>query len=117
MQFFIAALFGAAATLGLLYSEMTPWRVIKQEELDRFQAELIAARLPVKRSGEWMFDPNYRTALERTKVGGVTESSAQYETRQAYENGHATSAPAPTLGDLATQYSAQSQTSQRHSSH
>jgi len=112
-QFLFAAMFGAAATIGVLHYELTPWRVIKQEQLDRFQAELTAARtIPVKKPGEWMFDPNYRTALEKTKIAGVTESSSMWDSRRAYDAAHG---GISNLGDISSQLSTQGQiTAQKH---
>jgi hypothetical protein len=69
MKILLAVAFGAAATLFLLYSGVTPWRIMSREEIEALELRAAAAEKraaaaePAK--GSWMFDPRYRTALDK----------------------------------------------------
>jgi len=69
-----------------LRSDWLPWKIVSQSEInqlqsqiDSLQADLAAARGP-KRNGEWMHDPNYRTALEKKPMQGTQDASHGRET-------------------------------------
>jgi hypothetical protein len=76
-----------AAVIGLLRTEVTPYRIVSVTELDEMKAAAqqaaraplaVAAPTPV-RDGQWMYDPKYRSALEKTTVVGVPEASKRRE--------------------------------------
>lgn len=69
----------------ILRSELTPWRLVRATDLQRSNATTPATVVrrvfvPVNsgrdHSGDWMHDPNYRSALERTTVVGRPETAA-----------------------------------------
>lgn len=69
----------------ILRSEITPWRLVRATDLQRSSAptpEMVVRRIVVPatpaqdHSGDWMHDPDYRSALERTTVVGRPETAA-----------------------------------------
>ena len=91
MKTLITILFTAVAVVGLLYSEITPWRLVSKADVNAEQKLTPAqpAMTPVvvekrilvpvqvtpnaNHSGDWMRDPNYRTSLEKTTITGAPE--------------------------------------------
>jgi hypothetical protein len=69
----------------LLRSEVTPWRIVRAEDLER-PNQPTRVLIPVTRaaepSGDWMRNPNYRTALEKTTVVGRPEQAAERDTNK-----------------------------------
>jgi hypothetical protein len=71
----------------LLRSDLTPWRIMSKSEIEALattaRRRAVGVALPVPgptiSSGEWMRDPKYRTALEKTTVGGTPENAASRE--------------------------------------
>lgn len=82
MQSLAAALLTALAIISVLRSEITPWRIVAKADLDANAAKLaeaVAVASTSKKAPPWMFDPAYRTSLEKTTVIGVPESSHSRE--------------------------------------
>jgi hypothetical protein len=67
--------------VALLRSDLTPWRLVSQKELDELRAAhaQISTQRAQQQSSAWMLDPNYRTSLEKTTVVGVPERSKRRE--------------------------------------
>ena len=79
MKTLITILFSAGAVVALLYSEITPWRIVNKADLKPVVIErriVVPATSRTDHSGEWMHDPDYRSALERTTVVGAPEPAA-----------------------------------------
>ena len=93
-----------AVAIALLRSDWIPWRIVSRSELQAHDAFVAAtataaartrqpgtraapaaggvATIPVPtptHSGEWMRDPNYRSALEKTTVAGGPEKGKSRE--------------------------------------
>jgi hypothetical protein len=80
MRIFFGAFLAVVLFVLLLRSEVTPWRIVRAEELVRptqTRRVLIPVTRPTDHSGDWMRDPNYRTALEKTTVAGRTKPAAE----------------------------------------
>ena len=72
--------------IAFLHSDFCPWRIVDRSALDELNQQVtslnaqLAARPSVQaaaqaHSGSWMWDPSYRTALEKTTIVGVPEDA------------------------------------------
>ncbi|MBA3963129.1 MAG: hypothetical protein H0X40_14695 [Chthoniobacterales bacterium] len=91
MKTLITILFTAGAIVALLYSEITPWRIVNKTEqkvpmvapaatpviVERRVIVPVAVAPSQDHSGDWMHDPNYRSALEKTTVAGAPEPASR----------------------------------------
>lgn len=89
-----------AAGVALLRTDWIPWRIVSRTELQAHDAAITAgaraarvqqphgkpgagvATIPLptpSHAGEWMRDPNYRSALEKTTVAGGPEKGKSRE--------------------------------------
>jgi hypothetical protein len=69
------------SVIGLLRSDLTPWRLMTVKELDEMKASqvpVVAVGTP-KPTGTWMWDSTYRTSLEKTTVIGRPEGAKSRE--------------------------------------
>lgn len=74
--------------IGLLRTDLTPWRLLSKQEIEAIKHQHLASEAAMRRrlpqptpwptisDGSWMRDPNYRSALERTTVAGRVEPAA-----------------------------------------
>ena len=82
MKSLLLAFLFVAGIIGILRSDMTPFRLKTAQELDEMQMSAAQAALagkPPQHNGGWMWDSNYRTPLEKTTVIGVPERSKSRE--------------------------------------
>ena len=85
MKALAAMLFFPMGMVGLLRSDMTPWRLVSAQELDELRARATSVSQEVAQTsaqqsqGAWMHEPTYRSALEKTTVIGVPERSKSRE--------------------------------------
>lgn len=83
MKFILTVLLTVGVGIGVLHSDLTPWRIVNKEQLQARAPALVERRVVVPaappaadHSGDWMRDPNYRSALEKTTVVGRPEGAA-----------------------------------------
>ncbi len=83
MKTLLTVVFTAVGLVVLLHSDLTPWRIVgKEDALPAGAPHAVERRYAVpvaptqSHSGDWMRDPNYRSALERTTVVGRPEAAA-----------------------------------------
>ncbi len=95
-----------AAGVALLRTDWIPWRIVSRTELQAHDAAITAgaraarvqqphgkpaagvATIPLptpSHAGEWMRDPNYRSALEKTTVAGGPEKGKSRESSRTEE--------------------------------
>lgn len=97
LKILLSCLLPVAAAVALLRTDWIPWRIVSRAELQAHDAAIVAAaRKPQSlnrpaagvatipaptpnHSGEWMRDPNYRSALEKTTVAGGSEKAKSRE--------------------------------------
>lgn len=82
MKTILTVLVTAILVVLVLRSELTPWRIVSKADLDqRRQSSVVERRVAVpvrpaaNHSGDWMHDPNYRSALEKTTIVGRPENA------------------------------------------
>lgn len=83
MKFILTVLLTVGVGLGVLRTDLTPWRIVNKEQLQARVPAHVEGRMVVPaaasaadHSGDWMRDPNYRSALEKTTVVGRPEGAA-----------------------------------------
>ncbi len=102
LKILVSCVLTLAAAVAVLRSDWVPWRIVSRTELQAHDAAITAAakataaRVQPPRSkpavgvatiplptpshaGEWMRDPNYRSALEKTTVAGGPEKGKSRE--------------------------------------
>ncbi len=111
LKILVSCVLTLAAAVALLRSDWIPWRIVSRTELQAHDAAITAAakttaaRIPQRgkpaagvatipvptpsHAGEWMRDPNYRSALEKTTVAGGPEKG------KSRENSRTESTPRP----------------------
>lgn len=98
MKSLLVALATIGLGLGLLHSGVTGWRLVKEADIDALRAQASAVQqqqpqqaFPGARSpgtGAWMWDPNYRTALEKTTIIGRPEGARNRDNGSVSNPGH-----------------------------
>ena len=78
MKTLLTALVTAVIFVVLLRSDLTPWRIVKKTDLDQLSRPRVVERrvaVPIAASvdhaGDWIRDPNYRSALEKRRLSGA----------------------------------------------
>ena len=86
MKIFLTAIFALFSGVLLLRSNLTPWTLVRQAEIAEldWQIEKLQAQLAGPRSGAWMYDPNYRTALEKKTFKGAPEQSNSWQGHRTF---------------------------------
>ena len=101
LKILVSCVLTLAAAVALLRFDWIPWRIVSRTELQAHDAAITAAakaaatRVPPRsnptagvatiplptpsHAGEWMRDPNYRSALEKTTVAGGPEKGKSRE--------------------------------------
>jgi len=81
MNTLITGILTVVILIVVLRSELTPWRIVSQDEIDRQVAAATAvavaaaAQSSAPRRGAWMNDPHRRTQLDQS-ASGVSLSPA-----------------------------------------
>ncbi len=101
LKILLSCLLSVASAVALLRTDWIPWRIVSRSELQAHDAAIVTtarasartqqtrgrpaagvATIPAptpNHSGEWMRDPNYRSALEKTTVAGGSEKAKSRE--------------------------------------
>ena len=93
MRFIFTVLLTVAIGIIVLRSELTPWRIVNRADLEAkapavVQRTVVVPAAPREdHSGDWMHDPNYRSALEKTTLAGHPEG--------AFDRDHSKPQPTP----------------------
>ena len=70
-----------------LHTDFAPWQIVSRGEIDNLHQQLeektaavatvadAAAATPPQHTGAWMYEPGYRSALEKTTVVGRPEAA------------------------------------------
>ena len=94
MKSILAVIVTVVAAMIFLHTDISPWRIVSQTDLDDLNKQIAGLKqqqeqqqqqivtsfqAPTPHPGAWMWDPNYRTALEKTTVVGAPEIAKSRE--------------------------------------
>ena len=85
MKTLMVAILTIVLGVAYLHTDLSPWRIVDKGALDSLNQQvadltqqLAAAQVhtaQVAHTGSWMWDPSYRTALEKTTIMGVPQAA------------------------------------------
>ncbi len=87
MKTLLTILLTAGIFVAILRSELTPWRLVHAVDLDNRSRIAVPAPPAADHGGDWMHNPNYRSALEKTTIVGVPEHARPREATPAPPSG------------------------------
>jgi len=77
MKTILTFLMAICLVVAYLRTDFSPWRIVSRDDLNALQQQATAVSTAAAaravagpRTGSWMWDPNYRTALEKPTVVG-----------------------------------------------
>lgn len=87
MKTIFALVVTVLAAIAFLRSDMSPWQLVSRADLDDLNRQIeelkhqsvVVSAAATPHTSAWMWDPNYRTALEKTTVAGAPETSKSRE--------------------------------------